>query len=170
MGLFGDYILEKKETSKLEQPVHSDIVDVEVAEPTELDNQASEQIQSVDDQLKDIISDMTDEEKEVLLDHAYALVLADVEDDGEESDESDSSDEDNEITEASIKHLTAAERTAGKMTRRTPKWKRKARIRYIKNKKCPAGTTYSSDSKSCTRLNIDLSRLQKMIAKMRIRG
>lgn len=73
------------------------------------------------------------------------------------------------MTEATIDHLTSQERTASKLQRRIPKYKRKIKIRYIRNKKCPEGTTWSSVSKSCTRKNIDLSRIQKMISKMKIR-
>jgi hypothetical protein len=73
------------------------------------------------------------------------------------------------LSEAAIIHQTGSERTAGKMKRRQPKWKRKAKIRYIKNKKCPVGTTYSQKDKSCTHIDIDMSRLQKLISKMKIR-
>jgi hypothetical protein len=119
---------------------------------------------------------MTSEEKEILLAHAYGLIFAGVsEEDFLKDDEKEDEDEDTlggdiEANESMITHLTSAERTQGKILRRTPKWKRKAKIRYIKNKKCPPGTTWSSKEKSCTHLNIDLSRLQKMISKMKIKG
>lgn len=136
----------------------ADIIVEPVVEPI-IDN---EELEDISDELLDIISDMSDEEKEILLAHAYALVLLGNEDEDSEEDK-------DEELEETIQHLTGAERTQGKMQRRMPKWKKKAKIRYIKNKKCPIGTTWSSAEKSCTRINIDLSRLQKMISKMKIR-
>jgi hypothetical protein len=273
--------MEKEEEVLL---VHADIADVTLADPKELDDKTGEDLPPVSAELSDIIKDMTEEELELLLAHAYALVLtpAGKEDSEDDEDDEDTNDEEEEkvteavdtiivthkdllgnkriltvsdkgtklnmvnqhkipssisniafninlgdfqkagyansgnadqalwvknstlaawklskgnptkfatefsklmklnfyasdtkgeiLSEALITHMTAAERNAGKMKRRTPKWRKRARIRYIRNKKCPTGTTWSSTSKSCTRLNIDLSRLQKMIAKMRIKG
>jgi hypothetical protein len=148
MKSFKDFILgEAKDV--IIKPAVNPVIDTE-----------DDELEDISTELSDIISDMTDEEKEILLAHAYALVLL---------NDTEESEEDNELEEASIVHLTGAERTQGKMMRRMPKWKKKARVRYIKNKKCPVGTTWSVSEKSCTRINIDLSRLQKMISKMKIR-
>ena len=66
--------------------------------------------------------------------------------------------------------MTSQERNAMKIKRRTPKFKRRIRLRYIKNKKCPAGTTWSSKTRGCSKLNIDLSRIEKLISKMKLKG
>ena len=170
MTSFTSFILGEKEAPKVNKE------ELEGDEGTE-GAEGTEELISLDDELKEIISEMSDEEKEILLAHAYALVLVSgdaSEDDKEEEEEVDADAGDagdaGSVSEGSIKHLTSKQRTSGKLMRRKPKWKKRARLRYIKNKKCPAGTTWSSETRSCTHINIDLSRLQKMIAKMRIRA
>lgn len=112
------------------------------------------------EEIQEALEDLTDDELDVVLDAIYSLLLADEEEKESEPD----------LKESLIDHQTPTEKTSLKMKRRLPKWKRKAKIRYFRNKKCPTGTSWSSKTKSCTHINIDMSRLQKIIAKMKIRS
>lgn len=132
-----------------------------VEEPAEAEDKEQTETprDSIIDEITKGLQDLTDDELDVLLDVMYSIVLADEEVEGDE-----------DLKEAFIDHQTSQEKTAMKMKRRLPKWKRKAKIRYFRNKKCPAGTSWSSTAKSCTHINIDMSRLQKIISKMKIRS
>lgn len=163
MKSFKNYILGEAEAETK--------IDVKDTENEDESKEDKGDLVPVDQELKEIIADLTDEEKEVLLAHAYALIFNDMSDedfDSKEGESEEGEDED-ELEEASIEHLSGKERTAGRLKRRAPRWKRRARIRYIKNKKCPMGTTFSTKTKSCTRKNIDMSRIQKLISRMKIR-
>lgn len=140
----------------------------ENGEGKETEEEGSEEVvetprEELIDEIQDALTDLTDDELDVVLDAIYAIILAD-----EESEEKEEGSEEN-MEESLITHMTSKDRTTMRMKRRTPKWKRKAKIRYLKNKKCPAGTTWSSATKTCTHINIDMSRLEKIIAKMRIK-
>jgi hypothetical protein len=108
------------------------------------------------EEIHEALEDLTDDELDVVLDAIYSILLAEEDEEG--------------LKEALIDHQTPKEKTTMKLKRRLPKWKRKAKIRYFRNKKCPTGTSWSSVTKSCTHINIDMSRLQKIIAKMKIRS
>lgn len=71
------------------------------------------------------------------------------------------------LTENAIKHLTSQERLKGKIERRKPRIKRALKIRRLKNKKCPPGTSWSSKTKSCTKIDPKKSRIMKRVAKFR---
>jgi hypothetical protein len=145
--------------------------DIETDEPEEDEDEGDEEIEdkpSVKDEIIEALEDLNEDELEALMDVIYLFILGNEDREKEEGEEE--AKEGGEVTEASIKHLTGLERSQGKMLRRTPKWKKKARTRYLKNKKCPAGTTWSSKERTCTKIDIDMSRLQKIIAKMKIKG
>lgn len=71
------------------------------------------------------------------------------------------------LKENAIKHLTSQERLKGKIERRKPRIKRALKIRRLKNKKCPPGTSWSSKTKSCTKIDPKKSRIMKRVAKFR---
>ena len=170
-----DMIFEGKEIKEPEivkiEPRDEIEVEIEPSEEKETEEEESEEEQKetpreeLIEELNSAIEDMTDDELDVLLDYAYAILLSEEEEEDKESEEGEE-----KVEEALIQHQTPTEKSQLKRIRRTPKWKRKARVRYIRNKKCPAGTSWSSVTKSCGHINIDMSRLQKIISKMKVRS
>ena len=76
-------------------------------------------------------------------------------------------DDGKDIKESAINHLTPQERLKGKLKRRQPGVKRALKIRRMKNKKCPKGTSWSSKTRSCTKIDPKKSRTMKRVAKFR---
>lgn len=64
-------------------------------------------------------------------------------------------------------HLTPEQRLQNKIKRRIPKIKKALKIRALKNSKCPKGTSWSSVTKSCTKIDPKRSRAAKLAAKTR---
>jgi hypothetical protein len=186
-GIFSSWLLSEDKTKMVITKPEGEFPDVITPpaenEPSEEDKEGSEApdadddtVQTAKDEIIDALEDLTDDEIEALLDVIYLIVLSDEENKTPSEDDKDTIDTEvvpepePTFSEAMIQHLTGAERSEGKLMRRTPKWKRKAKIRYIKNKKCPAGTTWSTKNRSCTRIDLDMSRLQKILAKMKIKN
>lgn len=159
--------IENKDEDNL--PNEDEISSKEDKEPKNksIEDEDAEEEVDTKEEIIEALDDMNEDELEALLDIIYLIILGE---DEESEENNEPSEEDKKVTEAMIQHLTGKERSEGKMMRRTPKWKKKAKVRYIKNKKCPAGTTWSSKTRSCTKLNLDMSRLQKILAKMKIKG
>lgn len=152
-SIFGKKVEEAKELEiKIEEP--------EEEEPSSEEETKESSREELMEEIHEALEDLSDDELDIVLDTLYSILLQD--DDGSEDKE--------ELEESFIDHLSSTEKSQMKMKRRLPKWKRKAKIRYFRNKKCPAGTSWSSVDKSCTHINIDMSRLQKIISKMKIRS
>ncbi len=69
-----------------------------------------------------------------------------------------------------FKHQSIADKIASKRYRNKPKVKRLLKIRRAKNAKAPQGTSWSSKTRSFSRIDPKKSRTMKLVSKFRRKG
>lgn len=106
-------------------------------------NEPCECVEALKEELCSIVQTLTAQELDKLVD--YALTLVEPSHDGQELD--------NEILSEAGRHISAKQKIKSKIRRRNPRVKLALKKRRMRNKMCPPGTSWSSKTNSCTKID-----------------